>query len=142
MSSVSQRVLSTFKQRGISFELFEHAPVRTSEEASRVRGVPLKTGVKAMLMRNKKGLFVLVLLPADRKIDVKQIEKLENNGQIELAKPEEVERVTGCVPGSVPPFAHETALKTYFHRAILENELVNFNIGEHTLSVRIKSSDL
>ena len=33
----------------VEYRIFEHEPVYTSEQASRVRGVELKTGVKALV---------------------------------------------------------------------------------------------
>ena len=59
-------------ENGIEYKKSEHPPVKTSEEAARIRGVDLKTGVKAMLLKTKQGKFILVLLPADKKIDFKK----------------------------------------------------------------------
>ncbi len=59
-----------------------------------------------------------------------------------LASSEEVLKITGCEIGSVPPFGHKKALKTYMDKDVLENEWVNFNIGLHTKSANMKSRDL
>lgn len=141
MSEVSDRILQLFKEKKIEYKLYEHEPVRTSEEAARVRGVELKTGVKALIFDTGKN-YILVLIPADQKVETHYIAKLEDAKKLSMAKPEKVLELAGCVTGSVPPFGHNTRFKTYFYRSILKNEFVNFNIGELTLSVKIKSGDL
>jgi len=40
-------------QNSIPFEVSEHEPVYTSEQAAKVRGVELRTGVKALVFRTK-----------------------------------------------------------------------------------------
>ena len=51
--------------------------------------------------------------------------------------------VTGCDPGSVPPFGHrDPALPFYVDEGILEAEFFMFNPAVPTKSLRIATSDL
>ena len=50
--------------------------------------------------------------------------------------------VVGCEIGAVPPFGHNTKVKTYLSKEFAEHEWVYFNIGEHTRSARIHGKDL
>ena len=43
-TAVTERLLTWLRERGARFRLMEHAPVFTSEEASRVRGTPIEAG--------------------------------------------------------------------------------------------------
>ncbi len=137
------QILVFLKKSGISFEHLVHAPVFTSKQAAKVRGVSLKQDVKAMVLSsNSKELF-LFCLSADRKIDFKKAARVAGVGRLFLASPADVFRVTGCEIGSVSPFSGTISnLKTFFDRQILENETIEFNIGLHTDSVRMKSADL
>ncbi len=142
-----ENLFQTLDSRGIEYKRFEHEPVKTSEEASRIRGVELKTGVKAMLLKTRQGKFILVLLPADKKIDFKKIEQMENTKDLKFASQEEVLEETGCEIGGVPPFGHtkrkqEHRIKTYMDKSIFENNIVNFNAGDRSVSVSMKSMDL
>ena len=136
------RVIRMLKEADVQYEATEHEPVRTSWQAAKVRGVPLRTGVKAMVLKTLEGNLLLVLIPADRRVDMKKMAELEKTSYVSLASPEEVFGLTGCRLGAVPPFGHKTKLKTYMHKAILENEQVNFNAGLRTRSVRMRSKDL
>jgi len=143
---MSEKIASDIEERlrrsGADFRILEHAPVFTSEQAAIARGVELRTGVKALVCKTSDGGFLLALCPADRRVDLGLIARLEGTKRICLASPEEVREVTDCEIGSVPPFGHRTPLKTYMDRRLLENERVNFNIGLHTRSASIGSGDL
>ena len=144
MEKESIALLDLFKERGVEFTLHEHAPVYTSEEASRVRNVELKTGVKAMVVREKgqEAKFLLVDVAADRRIDFVKLETLAGVKHFRFATREEVLERTNCEPGSVHPFGSLFGIPTFLDNSVLENEFVNFNIGMLTKSVRIRSRDL
>jgi len=127
---------------GMPYEVSEHAPVYTSEEAARVRGVELKTGVKALVLKTERGSFVMGLVAADRKIDLKRLAKVVGAKRLQLASAEEVLKLTGCEVGSVHPFGNLFNLTTYMDRSVLENDVVNFNAGLHTVSIQMRAEDL
>ena len=66
--TVFNRVESVLKRHGITFQVMQHEPVYTSEEAARVRGTPLASGAKALIVKGSEG-FVMFVVPADRKLD-------------------------------------------------------------------------
>ena len=142
MSFIEKKIVKMLEEQGVKYELLEHEPVYTSEQAAEVRGVPLKTGVKALVCKTSAKKFILVLVRADKRADLDSVVELEGAKKVSLASPEEVLKHTGCKIGSVPPFGHKKALKTYLDREILEEDEVNFNIGEHTKSIRMKAGDL
>lgn len=129
-------------QSGIRYEVSEHGPVYTSEQAAKVRGVKLKTGVKALVLKAVEGSFVMGLVAADRKIDLKKLAQIVKTKKLRLASPEEVLETTGCEVGSVHPFGNLHGLSTYLDRSVLENDVVNFNAGLHTVSIEMKARDL
>jgi len=135
-------VRSLLDRMGIPYEVSEHAPVYTSEEAARVRGVELKTGVKALVLRTERGDFVLGLIAAHRKIDLKKLAAAVGTRKLQLASSEQVLNLTGCEVGSVHPFGNLFGLATYMDRSVLENDMVNFNAGLHTVSIQIRTKDL
>src|SRR6202035_2476884 len=92
-----EAVLELFQKNNVQYFLYDHVPVHTSEEASRVRGVELKTGVKAMLVREKEtGKFLLADVAADRKLDFRKLEELSGAKLLRFATKEEVLAETGC----------------------------------------------
>lgn len=139
---VVNRIRKMLDENKVKYELSVHAPVYTSDQAARVRGVDVKTGVKALVLKTYEDRLVLVLVRADKRADLEKIADLEGTRNVRLANPQEVFEATGCEIGSVPPFGHLTGLKTYLDKDILENDEVDFNCGLHTKSIRMKAQDL
>jgi Ala-tRNA(Pro) deacylase len=136
----AERILSLFKENNIDYQLCEHEPVYTSQEAA-VRSVELKTDCKSMVLKTKEGKFVLANVAADKKIDMKKLEEIVGT-KLSFASKEEVLQATNCEAGSVPPFGKLFGLPTFLDESVLENDFVNFNIGMLTKSVKIKKQDL
>lgn len=101
------RHIMSIKDPSISILLIRHPPVRTSIEASNQRQVPLHSGAKAMLVCQKNtDQFTLIVLPAHLSCDNKKIAAVLgiSNSKLRMANEEEVRKITGCIPGAVPPF--------------------------------------
>ena len=137
-----QKLLDLFEENRIEYQLYKHEPVYTSEQASRVRGVEPKTAVKSMVLRTREGKYILANIAADRKMDIKKLEKIVNTKGLRFATKEEVMAITNCEPGSVHPFGKLFDIDTYLDESVLENDFVNFNIGMLTRSVKIRKDDL
>jgi Ala-tRNA(Pro) deacylase len=129
-------------RNSIRYKVSMHEPVYTSQQAARVRGVQLKTGVKALVLKAVEGSFVMGLVAADRKVDLKKLAKIVQTKKLRLASAEEVLQITGCEVGSVHPFGNLHDLPTYLDSSILENDIVNFNAGLHKVSIEMESKGL
>lgn len=138
--SVFERVESLLNQQGIAFQVLRHAPVYTSEEAARVRGTPLSSGAKALVCKGEAA-FVMFVLPADRKLDSHAVRQAKGWRKLRFATREEVLELTGLAPGSIPPFGSLFSLPTLCDQRLGENEVVNFNAGDHCISVSMRYVD-
>lgn len=138
--TVFERVEEKLRQAGVPFTVSRHAPVYTSEEAAAVRGTPLASGAKALVVKAGDS-FALLVLPADRKLESKTARATLGVKGIRFASPEEVDRLTGLKPGSIPPFGSLFGLPTYCDPALGANETINFNAGDHSISVHMTYAD-
>jgi Ala-tRNA(Pro) deacylase len=127
-------------ENNVSYEYKEHEEVRTSEEAARARGEDIKIGAKAMILKCDEK-FVMLVLSAAKKIDSKKVKALLGCDSLRFATPEEVTKLTDCMPGGVPPFANIFGLELVVDKSILENEFMAFNAGERTKSLKLKTED-
>ena len=89
------RIKKIFSELQLHPTYREHAAVITSEEAARTRGDQLKEGIKALLFTNGKTQWVIVDVPADKKVDQKKVAEQVgwSKGKIRMATPEEVLKV-------------------------------------------------
>lgn len=145
--SVVQRLIELLESHKVVFESFEHEPVRTSEEAAKIRpGYTLKQGTKALIvklyLRGGVEKYVMLVVPGDARFDSKKVKKLFDAKDLRFATEEEVAQVTGGVQvGGVPPFGSLFGLETTMDPHVKENERVIFNAGDRKVSVAIKVSD-
>ncbi len=139
-SSVFDRVESLLRQHGIAFEVRRHEPVYTSEEAARVRGTSLASGAKALICKGDD-VFVMFVLPADRKLDSRAIRCARGWRKLRFATREEVLTLTGLAPGSIPPFGSLFDLPTLCDERLGDNQVINFNAGDHRISVSMRYAD-
>ncbi len=138
-----ENIKSLLRSAGAEFKVIEHEPVRTSEDAARVRNAPLKAGIKAIVLKERKtGKLVVADIPADKRVDFQAVARAAGLGSLTLASPAEVLEATGCEVGGVPPLGHKNNLPLYVDRGVFENDFNEFNAGLTTTSVRIKSAEL
>ncbi|MGD2123332.1 MAG: YbaK/EbsC family protein [Gemmatimonadota bacterium] len=122
------------------FEVLHHEPVFTSEEAARVRGVDLSTGAKALVCKGDDE-FLLFVVPADRRLDSRGVRRRRGFRRLRFANREEVLELTGLAPGSIPPLGSLFGLNTLCDERLGENERINFNAGDHRISVSMLYAD-
>ncbi len=138
--SAFERVESLLQRHGVHFDVLRHAPVFTSEEAAAVRGVPLATGAKALVCKVDSRLVMLVI-PADRRLDSKQVRQALAIRALRFASADELRQLTGIAPGAVPPFGSSFGLATYCDARLADQERINFNAGDNAISVSMRSVD-
>ena len=129
------------------YETFEHGPVRTSEEAAATRpGYTLHQGAKAIIVQSKDARgersFVMLVFPADRKLDSKRAKLVLGAKSIRFASEDEVAEVArGVEVGAIPPFGNLFGLDVVADRGLFEQERIVFNAGDRRFSVAMTSAD-
>lgn len=141
MPNVFERLEDKLKATEVPFRVTRHEPVFTSEQAAAVRGVSLSSGAKALIVKVGER-FAMLVVPADRKLDSKKARANLGVKSIRFASKEEVMELTGLEPGSIPPFGSLFQLSTYVDPALAANESINFNAGDHSISIQMAYDSL
>jgi Ala-tRNA(Pro) deacylase len=139
-ANVCAELQRRLRDAGISFQLLTHAPVYTSEQAAQVRGTPLSSGAKALVCK-LGDTFALFVIPADRKLDGKRVQRELGCKTLRFASRDELLAQTGLTPGAVPPFGSLFGLPTYVDPTLGENTHINFNAGDHAVSMTMAFAD-
>jgi len=147
MVSVEDRMIKILGEYNIGYELTEHEPVYTSEQAANVRkGATPADGVKSLLFKcswpNQETSFVLILQRGDLRVDTKKLKALVGTKKMALASTEEVKEKCGVEIGAVGPFGHPKPIPTYMSESILEKEWIFTQAGNHRKTIHMKSKDL
>ncbi len=144
---VANQIIEILSNRHCWFETFEHAAVRTSEEAAAVRtGYSLEQGAKALIVKaynnSQDGRFVMIVVPAHLRFDSEKAQQQLATRKLRFATESEVGELTGGVlPGGVPPFGNLFNLPVYADAKLFENEKIIFNAGDRRFSVALRSDD-
>ena len=133
-------MLALLREAEVAFTEREHAAVRTSEEAAAIRGAPLRSGAKALVLK-AGDRFLLAVLPADCSLDSRALRGAAGTRRIRFANGEELLGLTGLTPGAVPPFGSLFGLDTICDPKLAENSHINFNAGSHCHSVQMTYAD-
>lgn len=146
LHKTTQQILNLLKKNDSLFETFEHEPVRTSEEAAKVRtGYSLEQGAKALIVRIKtrgENVFVMLVMPAHLRLDTKKAKQHLQTKDLRFASEEEIAQITeGVQIGGVPPFGNLFNIPTIVDPKLFDNEKIVFNAGDRCFSVAMKSSD-
>lgn len=140
VGSVYEKIISLLKKNNINYKHYEHEPVFTSEEAAKVRNTNIHQGAKALVLQADKE-FILLVLPADLKADLKTIQKNKGYKKLAMASKESVKAKTGLEVGCIPPFGSTIGLITIVDSRLSENDEIVFNAGRHDRSVKMQYSD-
>ena len=140
MGTVTERLEVLLREAGAEFRVLEHAPVFTSEEAARVRGTTPEAGAKTLVVR-AEGRYAHLVLPGNRRVDNARLRAVLGTRKLRFATAEELEMLTGCAPGAVPPFGNLFGFPVYVDAALTACEWIVFNAGSHTVSFTMRCED-
>ncbi|MCL7451956.1 MAG: YbaK/EbsC family protein [Anaerolineae bacterium] len=116
-----ERVRTALEQAGLDPRLARELPADTStaEAAAEAVDAPVGSIVKSLIFL-ADGVPLLVLVAGDRRADVKRLraELGLSKRQLRIARPSEVQELTGFEVGGVPPVGHATPLRTLVDRSL------------------------
>ncbi|AYY76515.1 YbaK/prolyl-tRNA synthetase associated domain-containing protein [Citrobacter koseri] len=140
-----QRLITLLSQEGATYRVLSHEAVGKCEAVSEIRGTALGQGAKALVCKvkgNGVNQHVLAILSADLQADLAQLANHLGGLRASLASPAEVDALTGCVFGAIPPFSFHPNLKLVADPLLFErfNEIA-FNAGVLEKSVIMNTDD-
>lgn len=146
MDAVREPILDALQALDIPYQLFEHPPVNTGDEAAvHWKAIP-GAAVKNLFLRNKKGdRHYLVILGIEKQADLRQLVKVIGDDRLSFGSPERLQKYLGVTPGSVSPLGlvHDSGRAV---RVIVDSDLraadrLIFHPNDNTASLTISGSD-
>ncbi len=139
-----KEVYAKLKELNISYEVHEHPPVYTVEEADRYMRDIDAADTKNLFLRDEKGRsFYLVILPAEERADLKKLAEILEEKKLSFASSEKLMNYLGLEPGSVSPFGlindKEKEVKVLVHEDILKEDKVGFHPNKNTATVVLET---
>lgn len=135
-----QKITELLDSNNIMYEVFEHDPIVSVEQANKELGRPPEQGIKAMLLKTDTE-FVLCAVKGSNKIDYKKVRMVLGVRKLRFATPEEVKEVMGVDVGACYPFGQLIGIKMLVDETLDENEWVVFSPGVHDKHIGMKWQD-
>jgi len=128
---------------GVSYTLQMHDhPIRSLEQAAEERGLSPEQIVRSLVFRLEGDTYILVLSPGPGQVSWPRLRKHLGVSRLTTATPEEVERVTGYVPGSVSPVGLAQPLRILSDRRLGLLQEVSIGAGIRDAGVVLQTEDL
>ncbi|CAN5709115.1 YbaK/prolyl-tRNA synthetase associated domain-containing protein [soil metagenome] len=142
---VFDRLVALLAEAKANFRVIEHEAEGRSEAISTIRGNRPDQAAKAMVLDVRGGgggrRHVLAILPGSRKLDFNAVATLFQARKCGFASPDTAQALTGCVMGSVPPFALNPDLEIVVDQDLLANDTLFFNAGRLDRSMELDTKD-
>jgi Ala-tRNA(Pro) deacylase len=141
-----EEVLKILEALEIPYELMEHPPVPTVEEALPYWNRIDATHCKNLFFRNHKGnRHYLVVLKHNYQLNIRDLEQRLRQGKISFASPERMDRYLGVNGGSVSVFGlindREHHVHLFLDAELQSSHHISFHPNENTATVVISFGD-
>ncbi len=109
------------EESGIWHRFIDKPETVHTADASKATGIDLHRITKNLVSKTRKGEYALLVVPGDRRVDLKAAAKALGAKKIRLIPFSEAETISGYPPGGTPTIGHKTPMKV-----ILDEELAGF----------------
>ena len=142
-----QKVVDQLNELGIPFQIVEHEPVLTTEQADRfiegIEGVRTKT---MFLTNKKKRNFYLVIIDDAKRLDMDVFKEIVEENRIKIASAETLNDKMMLLPGTVSPFGllnnRDKDIQVYFDQEIVSEERMCFHPNTNEKTIFVNTEDL
>jgi len=139
--SVSAKLRRFLDEKAVKYVTITHSCAYTAQEVAESIHVPGREMAKAVIV-NADGRFLMVVLPASRRIYFDLLKAAAKANDLRLATEDEFKGLfPECEPGAMPPFGGLYGLTVFADHSLADDEEIVFNAGTHTEAVRMPYED-
>lgn len=140
-------VVEKLNELNIGFEIVEHEPALTTEQADSfiegIEGVRTKT---MFLTNKKKTQYYLLVMDDKKRLDMEKFKELTNANRIRMASSDSLYDKMLLPPGVVSPFGllnnKDKDILVYIDNEITTEQRMSFHLNTNEKTIFIKTTDL
>jgi len=142
-----QQVANKLQELGIPFDVVEHPPAFTTEQAdSYIEGME-GVRTKSMFLTNKKKTQYYLLIMDDQKtLDMDLFKDLVSANRIRMASLDSLAEKMSLSAGTVSPFGllnnPERDIQIYFDKDIVSEDIMTFHLNTNEKTIFLATQDL
>ena len=131
------RAIEAVAATGIPHRVVTYGQVETIEEAAALRGVPIISIVKTLVVRRGEDNYVLVLVGGDRAMDWRKLRTLLGVKRISLPDRDELVAATRYERGTVTPFGATRLWPVYADEHVARLLEASVGGGAHGVAIHL-----
>ena len=134
---LTRSVRNYLESRHAHYTTISHQPAFTAQEVAAATHIPGRMMAKTVMVK-LDGEMAMVVLPADRKIDLARLRHATRAHFVRLASEAEfVAMFPGCEVGAMPPLGELYGLEVIVARELAADDEIAFNGGTFTEVVKL-----
>ena len=142
-----QTLEDKLKSLDIPFEIVEHPPALTTEEADKyIEGIPGVRTKTMFLTNRKKTEFYLLIMDDQKDLDMKAFKETIQANKVRMASSGSLMEKMSLPPGVVSPFGllfnQDHDIQVYFDQEIVDQDRMSFHPNTNEKTIFIATQDL
>ena len=139
--SVAPKLKEYLDTNDVKYDVLIHPLAYTAQDTAAAAHVPGKELAKSVVVF-ADGRFVLAILPAPLKIELREFKDILNASDVRLAHESEFNSLfPGCDRGAMPPFGNLFGIDIYVDESLTRDDEIVFNACTHVDAIRMKYKD-
>jgi Ala-tRNA(Pro) deacylase len=137
---MAQTLERSLNRAQCQYELVEHSESATSLESARKAGIPAARMAKSVILDDRRGHYLMAVLPANRQLDLSKVHKgprrWQLSGEQALAK-----LFKDCQRGAIPALGELYGLDMLIDPALVGQQDIYLEAGDHESLVHMPVDD-
>ena len=139
--TILRRLKEYLDDQKVQYEILTHREAFTAPEIAQVLHVPGKEMAKVVMVKVGER-FVMVVIPANCKVDLTRLKEVFRGTPVRLATEDEFKGLfPDCQVGTMPPFGNLYGLEVYVDRSLTTDEEIVFQAGTYKEAVKLRYQD-
>ena len=130
------------REQGVWYRFVEKAETVHTADASDATGIELHRITKNLVSKTRKGGYALIVVPGDRRVDLKAAARALGVKNVRLLPFAEAEEISGYPPGGTPSVGHKTEMSVVLDSKLLEMETLYCGGGTRDRLLELRVEDV
>ena len=136
-----RRLRNFLDQNHVQYRVINHSLAYTGQEIAQAAGESGKEFAKTVMLKID-GELIMVVIPANYKIDFEHLRQELGVRNVELASEKEFKSLfPDCEPGAMPPLGELYNIEVFIDDSFADNEMISFNAGTHREIIKMRYAD-
>ena len=130
------------KDKGVWYRFVEKAETVHTLDASKATGIPLARIAKNLVSVTDLGEFVLLVVPGDRRVDLKKAAQALEVRNVSTLPFKDAEAVSGYPPGGTPTLGHKRRMRIVLDQSLLGYDTLYCGGGSRNKILELRTQDV